>query len=142
VRYIGVDLAWGERARTGLAMLDGSGRLIASASVRTDEEIIGFVSSSTAEALVAAVDAPLIVPNETGRRPCEAEIGELFARFGAGAYPANRSNPAFYPEPRGARLARSMGWDMDPNTRPGQGNKSASRCIPTQPWCRYSASTT
>lgn len=121
MRYIGVDLAWGERARTGLAMLDGSGRLIASASVRTDEEIIGFVSSSADDALVATVDAPLIVPNETGRRPCEAEIGQLFARFGAGAHPANRSNPAFNPEPRGARLARSMGWDMDPSIRPGQG---------------------
>jgi hypothetical protein len=54
---------------------------------------------------VAAVDAPLVVPNETGRRPCEALVGQWFARFGAGAYPANRGNPCFLPQPRGARLA-------------------------------------
>ena len=38
-RFLGVDLAWGERNRTGLAVLDGAGRLIASTAVHTDAEI-------------------------------------------------------------------------------------------------------
>jgi predicted RNase H-like nuclease len=129
-RYFGVDLAWGERNRTGLAVLDGAGRLLESASVRTENEIMEFVDRHATDTLVAAVDAPLVVPNQTGRRPCEALVGQLFARFGAGAYPANRGNPCFVPKPRGARLAAEMGWDMDPSTPPGIGRKV---CIEVYP---------
>jgi predicted RNase H-like nuclease len=129
-RYLGVDLAWGQRARTGLAVLDEAGRLLESASVRTDEEIAQFVHRHITETLVAAIDAPLVVQNQTGRRPCEALVGELFARFGAGAYPANRGNPSFYPEPRGARLAAELGWEVNPAVLPGIGRRV---CIEVYP---------
>jgi predicted RNase H-like nuclease len=129
-RYFGVDLAWGQRNRTGLAVLDGAGRLLESASVRTDDEIMEFVGRHAVGTLVAAVDAPLVVPNETGRRPCEALVGQLFARFGAGAYPANRGMAWFAPQPRGARLAAEMGWDMDPSTPPDVGRQV---CIEVYP---------
>ena len=128
--YFGVDLAWGQRNRTGLAVLDGAGRLLESTSVRTDDEIMEFLDRHATRTLVAAVDAPLVVPNETGRRPCEALVGQLFARFGAGAYPANRTNPCFVPQPRGARLAAGLGWDMDPFTRPDVGRQV---CIEVYP---------
>lgn len=129
-RYIGMDLAWGQRNRTGLAVLDSAGRLLESASVRTDDEILAFVNRHAADTLVAAVDAPLVVANETGRRPCEALLGESFARFGAGAYPANRANPSFFPQPRGARLAAELGWEMDPAVTPGIGRRV---CIEVYP---------
>ena len=120
MQCLGIDLAWGERARTGLAALDPGGALVASTSVVTDDEIAAFVQRWTSpgpgEGLVAAVDAPLVVPNLTGRRPCEAQVSAAFGRFFAGAYPANRANPAFAPEPRGARLARRFGWSIDPGT--------------------------
>lgn len=64
--YLGMDLAWGPRARTGLAALDPSGRLVASCSVRTDDEIAAFVAHHSPGETVAAVDAPLVVPNTTG----------------------------------------------------------------------------
>ena len=121
--FIGVDLAWGEHNRTGLAVLDGSGGLIASTSVHTDDELAAFVAEHCAGTLTAAIDAPLIVPNESGRRPCEALVGQLFGRFGAGAYPANRGNPSFNPQPRGARLAARFGWALDPGIRPGIGRR-------------------
>ncbi|HZW43358.1 MAG TPA: DUF429 domain-containing protein [Dermatophilaceae bacterium] len=129
-RYFGVDLAWGQRARTGMAVLDDTGRLLESASVRTDDEIVAFVDRYATDTMVAAVDAPLVVPNETGRRLCEALVGQFFARFGAGAYPANRGNASFMPEPRGARLAAEMNWDMDPSTPPGVGQRV---CIEVYP---------
>lgn len=121
-RYIGVDLAWGQRNRTGLAILDDVGRLVESSSVRTDAEIVTIVNRHDTDTLVAAIDAPLIVPNETGRRNCEALVGQYFARFGAGAYPANRGNPNFT-EPRGARLAAALGWEMDPAVSPKAGRR-------------------
>jgi predicted RNase H-like nuclease len=129
-RYVGVDLAWGQRSRTGLAVLDNVGRLLDSVTLRTDDEIVAFLERNSTDTLVAAVDAPLVVPNETGRRPCEAAVGQLFARFGAGAYPANRGNASFFPEPRGARLAARLGWEMDPAVRPGVGRRV---CIEVYP---------
>ena len=43
-------------------------------------------------------------------------MSAAFRRYSAGAYPANRSNPLFAPEPRAARLARRFGWHIDPAT--------------------------
>jgi predicted RNase H-like nuclease len=128
--YLGVDLAWGQKNRTGLALLDGAGTLVASTSVRTDDEIASFVEVHGRKTLVAAIDAPLVVPNDTGQRPCEAEVGRHFGRYGAGAYPANRGNPSFFPEPRGARLATRLGWTMDPAELPAAGR---SVCIEVYP---------
>lgn len=119
---LGVDLAWGANGRTGLAALDPDGRLTASCWVRTDDEIAAFVAAHASGApVVAAVDAPLIVPNETGRRPCEAELARRFGRFHAAAHPSNRSRPWMQPEPRGARLAQRFGWSVDPGVRPSSG---------------------
>ena len=37
--FVGVDLAWTARGRTGLAVVDTSGRLVSSTVAVTDEEI-------------------------------------------------------------------------------------------------------
>jgi predicted RNase H-like nuclease len=111
--FAGIDLAWGQRARTGLAVVDATGRLVASASVVTDVEITDFLEPYAAQLATVAVDAPLIVTNPTGQRPCEREITAVFGRYGAGTHPANTSNPLF-DRPRGATLAARLGWTIDP----------------------------
>ena len=110
--FIGIDLAWGANGRTGLAALDASGALVASGSVRTDAEIDEWLAGH-GPAVVVGVDAPLIVPNATGRRDAERLIGQAYARFDAGAHPTNRSRPWMDP-PRGQRLAERQGWSIDP----------------------------
>lgn len=112
--HVGIDLAWGTRSRTGLAVVDDTGRLVASGVVRTDEEIDDWLAAHAPAPLVVAVDAPLVVPNETGQRVCERDIGRAFGRYGASAYPANRTNPLFRP-PRGQALAQRHGWNLDPD---------------------------
>ena len=102
---------------------------MASACVRSDAEIVDFVSRHAPSDCVVAVDAPLIVPNETGRRKAEALVGELFGRYGASAYPANKTKPYFCP-PRGQRLAEELGLDMDPAVEPGAGRRV---CIEVYP---------
>lgn len=129
-RFFGVDLAWGQRNRTGLAVLDDRGRLLESATVRPDEAILSFVRKHATGTTVAAIDAPMIVPNETGGRACDALVDRLFGSSWAGAYPANRANPLFFPEPRGAVLARALGWQLDPAMRPCPGRQL---CIEVYP---------
>lgn len=110
--FIGIDLAWGANGRTGLAAVDAAGALVASASVRTDDEIDAWLAAQARPAVIA-VDAPLIVPNATGRREGERLLGQAYARFDAGAHPTNRSRPWMDP-PRGFRLAERHGWSVDP----------------------------
>ncbi len=129
VRYVGVDLAWGRRARTGLAALDEEGRLVASTSVVPDDDVAAFVRAWAPGEVVVAVDAPLVVPNATGRRDCEAELGAIFGRYDAGAHPSNRSRPHLDP-PRGLTLARRLGWDVDPARVPGAGGSVAVEVYP------------
>lgn len=127
--HAGIDLAWGRRARTGIAVVDAAGGLLASTAVHTDQEITDFLDPYAAELATLAVDAPLIVTNPTGQRPCEREIGAAFGRYGAGAYPANTSNPHFNP-PRAATLAAELGWNTDPTH---VGSPGAPGCIEVYP---------
>lgn len=119
--HVGVDLAWGERARTGIAVADGDGRLLASTSVVTDDDVAAFLLPyDDGGALVAAIDAPLIVTNATGRRECEALAQQRFGRYNAGPYPSNLSRPWFAAGSRGQRLADRFGWSLDPDAPGGR----------------------
>ena len=117
VRFVGIDLAWGERNPSGVAVLDADGRLIRSGTLGDDVAILDFIAD-VEPGLVVAMDAPLIVPNLTGSRPCEREVGQLFGRYGASCHPSNRSRAEFAVQPRAARLAAAAGWVMDPAVRP------------------------
>lgn len=95
MRFIGIDLAWSARNRSGGAVIDGAahaGTLIAAELLHDDDSIVAFVERfSGDDPAIVAIDAPLRVPNQRGRRAAEAELGRVFARYHAGAHPANRS---------------------------------------------------
>lgn len=115
-RYLGVDLAWGMKAPTGLAVLDADGRLLDVARVHTDDEIQGWITSWSGSSCLVAIDAPIIVPNATGRRACETLVSRYFGRYNAGAHSSNRSLPAFRDGVRAQRLAEAWGLDVDPSS--------------------------
>ncbi len=97
MRYIGIDLAWGGKNTTAAAALEGDpfqgATLVAAAdALLTDEEILAFVAGNdSSDGLLVAIDAPTIVPNETGRRSCEALLSRCMAKSQAGPHPANRT---------------------------------------------------
>ena len=117
MHFVGLDLAWGEKKPTGVAVLDDAGRLLHVAAHRSDDEIVGALAPYVEGDCLVAVDAPLVVLNPTGNRPCEAALNRDFARFDAGAHPANTAKPEFAQTPRGARLAERLGLDLDPASR-------------------------
>src|SRR5262245_1603899 len=127
--FVGIDLAWGSRARTGIAVVDDAGRLVQSGAVRTDDEIDGWLRTFAGDVVVAAVDAPLIVSNETGQRRCETEISRAFWRYKIGAHSSNRGRAEFNP-PRAATLADRFGWSVDPARH---GSVGAPVCIEVYP---------
>jgi predicted RNase H-like nuclease len=111
--FLGIDLAWKDTNRTGLAVVDDSGRLLLSGTAVADDEIAAWIARLDGDVVVAAVDAPLVVPNPTGQRVGETKVARAFGRHGAAPYPSNRSNPLFDP-PRALTLAERFGWNVDP----------------------------
>ena len=112
ITFIGIDLAWSPRNLTGAAVLRGDAGgadLIDYGLLGDDAAISAYIARHAHERpVLVAVDAPLWVPNETGRRPGEAEIGRAFARYQAGAHPANRSRLAFDGIVRGEALVAAL----------------------------------
>ena len=111
--FVGLDLAWGEKNHTGIAVIDPEGRLLHIGSAQDDASIEAAVAPYVSDECVVAIDAPLIVNNPTGHRPCETALNRDFQRFDAGARPAFADKPEFK-DPRGARIATALGLDMDP----------------------------
>ncbi len=114
MHFVGVDLAWGQNKPTGVAVLDGSGRLLHVGAALTDDEVLAAVRPWCEGEVVVGFDAPIVVVNATGNRPGEAALNRDFARFQAGAHPANLGKPEFRDTPRAARLAAALGLDLDP----------------------------
>ena len=114
--FVGVDLAWGDRKPTGLAVLDDDGRLVHVSAARTDDEIADALAAYVEGDCLVAIDAPLIVTNPTGNRPAEAALNADFARFDAGAHPSNTGKSEFRDGTRGARVAGRLGLDMNPRS--------------------------
>ncbi len=117
--FLGLDLAWGKKNTSGGCVVSCAADADSRASILEytetlgdDDEIMAWISrwNETEEAcqdgLLLGIDAPLLVPNETGKRPCETELGKRFAKFQAGAHPANRT--IFGGDVRGERLVERL----------------------------------
>jgi predicted RNase H-like nuclease len=95
VLFVGIDLAWSPRNNTGIALIKGDengGRLASAGIGVSDDSLVDYVRKGVGKAsALVAVDAPLIVRNNSGRRPADTLVSELFRKYDAGAYPANRA---------------------------------------------------
>ncbi len=128
MRFIGVDLAW-STGGTGLCLVE-EGAVRASTLVRSDAEILEWIEPFAAEPVLVAIDAPLVVRNATGRRPCESLISRCFGAHQAAAHSSNLGLAAFRDGIRGARLASALGLDLDPSFTPRQPVRRAIEVYP------------
>ena len=96
VTFLGIDLGWYGKP-TGLASLRlDSGELRLRSLTRIEDlgEIFAWVREQTGEGdAVAAVDAPLVIPNAAGIRQGERELNRDFQKHHAGCHPANLGRP-------------------------------------------------
>jgi predicted RNase H-like nuclease len=93
------------RACSGVCVVE-DGRVLDSACLRSDDEIVTWIRQWDRGALLVAFDAPLIVRNRTGRRACENVMASAFAAEHAVPYPANLT--LLKHDVRAARLARRL----------------------------------
>ncbi|GAA1558786.1 DUF429 domain-containing protein [Kribbella lupini] len=114
LRFVGVDLAWGQRGVTGLAVLDASGCLLDVTVQQTDDDILTWLTRWTTGPCFVAFDAPIVVTNATGHRPCERLISQYYGRFGASCHAANTTNPSFANGSRALRLIEALNLSLDP----------------------------
>ncbi|MCV7419050.1 DUF429 domain-containing protein [Mycobacterium yunnanensis] len=112
--FVGVDLAWGERKPSGVAVVDDDGRLVYVGVAQDDASIRAAIGPYVQDDCLVAFDAPLVVNNPTGQRPSESALNRDFAKFEAGAHPTNTGKPEFAGTPRAARLAAALDLDIDP----------------------------
>ena len=116
-RYLGLDLAWAPRNSSGGAVMelgdDDTLQLVSTASLRAHEDILAWIARNRGrEGCVMAVNAPLIVDNTSGRRPCDHLIEEHFGKHFVDDYAVNTVN-ASHPRTIGRALQR-MGFDPNP----------------------------
>jgi predicted RNase H-like nuclease len=84
VRFLGVDLAWGEgttakrAADTGVVALEESGRIVAAGWTVGIEPTLSWIAEHAVEDTLLFVDAPLVVENEDGQRVCELHVAQRY----------------------------------------------------------------
>lgn len=97
MRFLGIDLGW-QSGGSGLCCLEVTEaglQLIALEHCPSREAVLAWIDTQVADeqpALVA-VDAPTLIPNETGMRLCDRLAHRYFGKYDAGCYPANRGRP-------------------------------------------------
>ena len=94
---IGVDLAWSDKNKTGISILELQPKeqtldLFREPDwVLSDDDILRIIKQVQSDCIIIAIDAPIIAPNKPGTgRLCDREVSKAFGKYEAGAYPANR----------------------------------------------------
>jgi predicted RNase H-like nuclease len=113
--FIGIDLAWSEKNSSGIAVIEcqrDTARFICGTSdIQRNSDILDFILTQINDnpALVA-IDASLIVNNETGERKAETQLKKMFAAYHAVPYPSNRNlYRRLYGGIRGEQISKMLG---------------------------------
>lgn len=95
--FVGIDLGW-QSGGSGVCLLQAECaglRLLSFHHCDSRAAVLALLDQllgPTAPALIA-VDAPTLIPNETGMRECDRLAHRYFGKYDAGCYPANRGRP-------------------------------------------------
>ena len=104
--FIGIDLAWkSQRNPTGAVVLSGDrdgAKLEIIATLRSLADVFQFVCANATEETVVAIDAPLIIGNQSGQRGCETAVGK---RYGSREASCHTSNLDRFPDASSVAIA-------------------------------------
>jgi predicted RNase H-like nuclease len=96
VRFLGIDFGWTSQP-SGIALLEwehGRLRLGERGSLESPQAVAQWVTDRLGSGPgMVAIDAPTIIQNPAGMRPCERDAHRRFGRYDAGCYPSNLASP-------------------------------------------------
>ena len=136
MRFLGVDLAWGEHARgrsanaSGVVALDPSGDVVDAGWTVGLDQTIDWIESNGADDRTLFVDAPLVVTNLTGQRLADKQVGQRYGRWWVSANSINVNSE----RRAGVRLRErleQLGWTYSDGTSgPSAHGRVLSECYP------------
>lgn len=96
-QFLGIDLGW-QSGASGLCCLSLQGdrlELTCLTRLQSLDAILAWVEACTrgCPTAVVAVDAPTLIPNQTGMRLADRLAHRYFGQYDAGCYPANQGRP-------------------------------------------------
>ncbi|MEO8126637.1 MAG: DUF429 domain-containing protein [Bryobacteraceae bacterium] len=96
MRFLGIDFGWLGKP-SGLAVMEWRGpslHLMSMDRLTGIDEILTWVDKASQDGpAVIAVDAPIIIRNQTGMRAADKLMHKHFGKYHAGCYPANLNLP-------------------------------------------------
>lgn len=95
MRCLGIDLGWSSNP-SGLCCLELENGVLTLHDLRREssiEEIFSWIDEQASGCAIVAVDAPTLIPNQTGMRLPDRLAHKHFGRYHAGCYPANLNLP-------------------------------------------------
>lgn len=91
IHLAGIDLAWHGKRPSGFAIGSLSDNTLhvhhLISEVLTNDELVNKLNSNDVTGI--AIDAPLIIKNQSSMRDCERKIGQLYGAKGASCHTAN-----------------------------------------------------
>lgn len=127
----GIDLAWmGEKNGSGIAIDTLSDR-----QLRVEEIHCGIIGLDGVQSILAncqalcgvAIDAPLIIGNTQGARPCEKELTAVYNARWAGCYPSSLTR---FPDASSVKLANWLSGQDFSHMGEGNGDRWQIECYP------------
>jgi predicted RNase H-like nuclease len=94
--FVGVDLAWSERNYSGIAIIKGqkdrADFVCGTSDIYKNNEIVNYIITHTkGNPTLIAIDASLIVNNNSGERKAETLLKEKLFSYDAVPYPSDRN---------------------------------------------------
>ena len=93
MRFLGIDFGW-ENKSSGVAALEWTGsslHLISLGRFPDPATVLAWIDAQAGENAVVGIDAPIVIPNETGMRPIDKLAHSVYGKYHAGAYPASQA---------------------------------------------------
>jgi predicted RNase H-like nuclease len=99
MRYLGVDLAWGEGSesrpanRSGVVALEPSGAIVDAGWIIGLDATHGWIGRLSEGDTLLFVDAPLVITNAHGARAADRQTGQQYGRWWVSANSVNLASP-------------------------------------------------
>lgn len=136
MRFLGIDLAWGEGAEdrpanySGVVALDASGEILEAGWTIGLEDTQAWIERHAPDDALLFVDAPLVITNLTRQRLADKHVGQRYGRWWVSANSVNLGSP----RQAGVRLRERLeaaGWSYsDGREGPPSSGRALSECYP------------